>query len=389
MALDLLIIVFLVSAFLRGREIGFIRQAFSTVGFFGGLFVGSMLQPFTIRFADTPPDRALLAIGTSVACALILLIIGEFLGVALKRKTLGLKVNSFDNTFGAGLSVVTFLLTIWISASLISGLPIKPVQQFIGSSKVVAKLNESLPPAPDVIASLSRLVDPNGFPDVFIGGEPNRDRAMGPPPDLGPMQMAVAKTKASVVRVEGQGCGGIVEGTGFVIDTGLVATNAHVIAGIKKPSILDANGTHSAQVVWFNPDLDFAILRTTNLAGASLPFTTEIADKGSPAAVLGYPGGGSFRAGPASVLDNFTARGRNIYGRGVTVRDVYELRADIIPGNSGGPVIDAAGSVIGVVFAESTAYENIGYAITSDQAVSEVVKAKAKNQVVGSGSCAS
>lgn len=389
MALDLLIIVFLVSAFLRGREIGFIRQAFSSVGFFGGLYIGSLLQPFTIRFADTPPDRALIAISTSVGSALILLIIGELCGVALKRKTLKLKVNSFDNTFGAGLGVISFLLTIWISASLISGLPVKGVQQFIGSSKVVAKLNESLPPAPDVIASLSRLVDPNGFPDVFIGGEPNRDRAAGPPPDLGPMQMAVSKTKASVVRIEGQGCGGIVEGTGFVIDTGLVATNSHVIAGIKKPSVLDANGTHSAQVVWFNPNLDFAILRTTNLAGASLPFTTAIAGKGSPAAVLGYPGGGPFQAGPATVLDNFTARGRNIYGRGVTVRDVYELRADIIPGNSGGPVINAAGSVIGVVFAESTAYEDIGYAITADQAVEQVTKAKRLSRVVSSGTCAS
>lgn len=388
MIIDLIIILFLISSFFRGREIGFIRQALSSVGFFGGLFIGSLLQPYTIRFAETPPDRALIAISTSVGTALILLMVGEYIGVVLKRRALKRRINAYDNTAGAGLSIVTFLLTVWIGASLIAGLPIAGVHQVINNSKIIARLNGSLPPAPDVIASLSRLVDPNGFPDVFIGIEPNRGNDNVPIPDLGSLETAVSQTKASVVRVEGNGCGGIVEGTGFVVGPGLVATNAHVIAGIKRPSIMDANGTHTATVIWFNPNLDFAVLRTSNLAGSALAFDKAIAPPGTAAAVLGYPGGGTFRPGPAAVLDSFTARGRNIYGRGVTSRVVYELKADIIPGNSGGPVINSSGTVIGMVFAESTAYEDIGYALTASQLTSELSRAISQNRNVGTASCA-
>lgn len=388
MIIDILIIVFLISAFFRGREIGFIRQACSSVGFFGGLFIGSLLQPYTIGIAHTTPSRALVAISTSAGSALLLLIVGEYCGVALKRKTLQRPINVFDNTLGAGLSIVSFLLTVWISASLLSGLPIPGVQQIISNSRIISRLDNSLPPAPDIIASLSRLVDPNGFPNVFIGGEPNHNPTNMPVPNLGLLQTAVSRDKASVVKIEGQGCGGIVEGSGFVVGAGLIATNAHVVAGISRPYILDSNGTHTATVIWFNPNLDFAVLRASNLAGPALNFSTVSARSGSAAAVLGYPGGGNFTASPAAVTDNFIARGRNIYGRGVTSREVYELQADIIPGNSGGPVITAEGSVIGVVFAQSTVYQHVGYALTTAQVINDFHQAAAQNTPVSSGTCA-
>lgn len=388
MLLDVLILLFLVSAFFRGREIGFIRQACSSIGFFGGLFIGSTLQPHTVVLAHTVTSRALIAIGTSVGSALVLLIIGEYCGVALKRKALQKKINGLDNSLGAALSIVSFLVTIWIGASLLGGLPLPSVQQTLSSSRVISQLNSNLPPAPDLIASLSRLVDPNGFPNVFIGGEPNRNRNNGPIPKLGLLEPAVSRTKAAVVRIEGQGCGGVVEGTGFIVAPGLVATNAHVVAGIKKPYVQDANGTHTASVLWFNADLDFAVLRASNLAGPVLAFSNNLAENGTAAAVLGYPGGGAFTAGSAVVSDSFVARGRNIYGRGVTSREVYELKADIIPGNSGGPVINIEGKVIGVVFAQSTAYEHVGYALTSAKVQSDLRQAISQNKTVGTGTCA-
>ncbi len=386
--LDAIIVLFLISAFFRGHEIGFIRQAFSSIGFFGGLFIGSLLQPYTIVYAHSAPSRALVAISTSVGSALLLLIVGEYIGVMLKRKTLNNSLNGFDNTLGAGLSIVSFLLTVWISASLLSGLPIAGVQQTISSSKIITDLNKNLPPAPDIIASLSRLVDPNGFPDVFIGGEPSPGNSNIVTPDMGILQQAVSKDKASVVKIEGQGCGGIVEGSGFVVGPGLIATNAHVVAGIRTPYVQDANGNHTASVIWFNPDLDFAVLRASNLAGPVLQFASNVASTGTAAAVLGYPGGGTFSAKPAAITDNFIARGRNIYGRGVTNREVYELRADIIPGNSGGPVIAVNGDVLGVVFAESTTYQHVGYALTTDQVISNLKQAEQQNQPTSTGSCA-
>ena len=98
--------------------------------------------------------------------------------------------------------------------------------------------------------------------------------------------------------------------------------------------------------------------------------------------------GGPFRADTAAVLDEFTAVGRNIYNQGDTTRDVYSVQADVIPGNSGGPLVDLSGNVIGVVFATSTEYNSVGYALSIHQVIDEINQAKASNQAVSTGSCA-
>ena len=209
-----------------------------------------------------------------------------------------------------------------------------------------------------------------------------------PLPALGSLEPAVRKVADSVVKIEGQGCGGIVEGSGFVAANGLVATNAHVVAGIRQPLVVDGKGTHNATLIWFDPNLDFAVLRVSGLVGAPLTIRDDQIDRGTAAAVLGYPGGGAFTAKPAAVLNEYTATGRNIYNRSSTNRDIYELKADIIPGNSGGPLIDSSGDVIGIVFAQSTSYNSVGYALQTNAVIKELSQAKAQNHAVNSGSCA-
>lgn len=385
MIIDIAILFFCISALYRGREIGFVRQLFSTLGFFGGLFIGAYLQHYTIRLAHTDNARTAITLITTLGCAIILLSVGEYIGIKIKHKVLLKRINRFDNGFGGVLSIVSLLLTVWLTAAIIGSLPFPSIQSELRSSKVVGALNKVLPDAPGIIRGLGHLIDPNGFPQVFIGGEPSpNDVAV---PSLGELQAAVIRDRASVVKVEGQGCGGIVEGSGFVAGTNLVATNAHVVAGIRHPYIQDDNGTHSGTVIWFDPNLDFAVLRVSNLAGHSLVVSSKQVPIGTPGAVLGYPGGGPFSAKPAAVSNQFTATGRDIYGRGSTTRSVYELHADIIPGNSGGPVVNKDGSVIAVVFAESTAYQHIGYALTSDQVTGAINQAAANNQPVGTGQC--
>jgi S1-C subfamily serine protease len=123
------------------------------------------------------------------------------------------------------------------------------------------------------------------------------------------------------------------------------------------------------------------------LSGTPLAFTTATQATNTKAALLGYPGGGNFSASSAVILDNFLATGRNIYGQGETERDIYELDAHVIPGNSGGPLILSDGTVIGVIFAQSTKYQDIGYALTAYKVASEIATAKARNQVVANTSC--
>ncbi|HSX47495.1 MAG TPA: trypsin-like serine protease, partial [Patescibacteria group bacterium] len=104
--------------------------------------------------------------------------------------------------------------------------------------------------------------------------------------------------------------------------------------------------------------------------------------------VLGYPGCGSFTASPAAILDEFNASGRDIYGSGLTVRSVYEIQAKVIPGNSGGPLIEKNGQVMGLVFAESTSYQNIGYALSMNKVNTEIMQSQLNQSPVSSGQCA-
>lgn len=387
MLIDVLIILFALSALYRGSEIGFVRQLLSTLGFFGGLFLGAWLQPYTVKLVSGTTERSIITVLTTLGCAIIVLAIGEYAGIKLKHKVLLKKVNLYDNWLGSMLSVVSLLFSIWLTAAVINGLPLPGVQSALQNSRIVSALTHDLPQAPRVIANLGRLIDPNGFPQVFSGHEPNPG-AQVTLPQLGDLQAAVNHDKASVVKIEGQGCGGIVEGSGFVVGSDLVATNAHVVAGIKRPYVEDSNGTHSAVALWFDPDLDFAVLRVPNLAGDSLVMVDSDVATNTPAAALGYPGGGSLTASAAAVLDEFTATGRNIYDSNTVNRSVYELQADIRPGNSGGPLIAKDGTVIGVIFAESTTYDHVGYALTSHEVRNEIRQAIARNQVVSTDRCA-
>ncbi|HET8709403.1 MAG TPA: MarP family serine protease [Candidatus Saccharimonadales bacterium] len=385
---DIIIIILVISACLRGRELGFVRQLCSTIGFFVGLYLGAaLLQPYTVKLVHSPLSQSLVTIITTLGAAIILLIIGEYLGLHAKRRLQIWKVNRLDVIFGGLLGVVSLLLVVWLSAAILETLPSQTIQREIRYSAIISRLNRMLPPASTVVANLGQLIDPNGFPQVFIGDAPGPPSNV-PQPSLGALQAAVDKDSRSVVKIEGQGCGGIVEGSGFVVGTNLIATNAHVVAGIRQPYVLDANGTHTAQPIWFDPDLDFAVLKVNNLAGDPLVFSNADVHRGTAGAVLGYPGGGNFEADPAAVLDEFTATGRNIYNQGETERDVYEIRAKVVPGNSGGPVIVKDGSVIGIVFAESTKYPHIGYALTNDQVTGEINQARAQDRPVSTGSCA-
>jgi S1-C subfamily serine protease len=231
------------------------------------------------------------------------------------------------------------------------------------------------------------MIDPNGFPQVFSGLEPNPNVNTSLP-NPGAIQAATIKDRASVVKIEGRGCGGIVEGSGFIAGKGVVITNAHVVAGVTYPYIIDDNGSHRANVIWFDSNLDLAVLTAINLPEKPLNISIVYIAPGTQGAVLGYPGGGDFSAGPAVVVEEFNAIGHNIYNQGSTQRDIYDIRTNIMPGNSGGPLVDESGSVIGVVFAESTTYNHVGYALATKAVVNELHQAEASNSTVSTGTCA-
>lgn len=314
--------------------------------------------------------------------------IGEYAGLRLKFRLRDAKItNMLDKIFGSILAAVTLLAAVWLGASIFRNIPDSGWQRQIRNSRIVTLLDNNLPSAPGVLTKLGHLIDPNNFPQVFTGLEPAL-QTDAPLPDMGELNPAVQKVRASVVKVEGEGCSNIVEGTGFVAGDGAVVTNAHVVAGVKSPFILDQKGKHGAKVVLFNPDLDIAILRAENLAGKPLPIDSAIAGNGTPTAVLGFPSGAGFTARPGAILENFEAEGRNIYNQGQTLRHVYSVKTDIEHGNSGGPVINKDGEVVGVVFAKSINYDHVGYALTMKQVLEDINKARGLTDKVSTSSCA-
>lgn len=387
--LDVVIILALLAALVRGVEVGVVRQIFSTIGLFGGLFLGVFIQGKLIQHVSTPNGKAMLALAVIVGSIGLVLTLCEYLGSRIKHHIERSQIKAItlaDRAFGSAVGGATLLLVIWLGATIFSNAPYPGLQKQIKSSAIVAQLNKSMPAAPGLVAKLGHLIDPNRFPHVFTGLEPAIDTNK-PLPSIGELDEAVQKVRASTVKIEGTGCGGISNGSGFVADKNLVITNAHVIAGVDEPFVLDANGRHRADVIWFDADLDMAVLRANNLAGGPLSVNTAAAQNGTSSAVLGYPGGGEFTAGPALVIDSFKAIGRNIYNQGSITRDVYSLKATVEPGNSGGPLVDKEGAVIGLIFAESTTYDDVGYALTMDKVMDGFTKAKQNNSLVDTGSC--
>ncbi|HSX43644.1 MAG TPA: MarP family serine protease [Candidatus Saccharimonadales bacterium] len=384
--IDVLIVLFTISSLTRGYQIGLIRQAGSTIGFIVGLFLGSQLSNLIVSYVHGALNKSLTSLLVVLVCSFMAMSLGEIAGIRLKQR-LGQResLNKFDGSLGSVMAAATLLFAIWLGAAILVLAPASGFQQAIKSSRILGLLDSNLPPATKVISSLNKLIDPNGFPQVFRGLEPNPGSTKVP--ELGTFANIVDSVRPSVVKLEGTGCGGIVEGSGFVVADDLIATNAHVIAGVEHPKVIDDNGVHNTRVIWFDPDVDLAVLRVADLAGRPLHISSDDQPDSTPGVVLGYPGGGDFDAQPAAVISHFDAYGRNIYGQGSTTRDVYSVQAKIIPGNSGGPLVAANGTVLGIVFATSTTYNNVGYALTGHQVASELATAEQSRTTYGTGSC--
>ena len=387
--IDILIVLFFISALVRGVELGAIRQLCSTAGLFAGFFLGFFVQSKLIHFADDASSKALLTLVVILTCVGVLASIGEYLGVRLKNllhERPGRVITKLDYGLGSVLAGATLVAAIWLAGSIFANAPFPGVQKQVKNSVIIMQLNKTLPSAPAVVTRLSHLIDPNTFPNVFTGLEPKIDTNR-PLPSIGELDAGVQKARVSTVKVQGESCSTGSSGSGFVVDKDLIVTNAHVVAGVAKPFVIDAAGRHPAQVVLFDPQLDIAVLRAGGLAGPPLRLLEGIVANNTSAAILGYPGGGDFVAGPAVVMESFKAIGQDIYNRGKTTREVYSVKGTIRPGNSGGPLINKEGDVIGVVFAQSTTYDEVGYALIADSVGAKIGEAKTRINSVSTGDC--
>ncbi len=385
--IDLIIVLIVIAGALRGAQLGFARQFFSLTGFIVGLITGIVIATQAVKILEDPLDSILASTGILLFSSFIFSYAGQIIGFRLAKITRKSKLLELDSVFGSVFTTFIILTVVWLVASVFSGVPYRAINRQMSSSFLINHLNDVYPPAPGVLAKLGSYINPDFFPRVFTGPEP---RPIGPVslPDSQFLRDALENAGPSVVRIESVGCGGLLTGSGFVAGENLIITNAHVIAGVSEPTIVDTNGRHASETVLFDPAQDIAILRAEgNLAGKPLPFLRSTLNRNDAAVTLGYPGGGPIEAVPAGVLAHIRAVGRDIYYSKLAVRDVYQLQTRVTTGNSGGPVVLADGTVAGVIFAKSDSGENTGYALTSTSVQPLLEKAQGTTGEVSTGTC--
>lgn len=383
--LDLFIILLLLAALARGLRAGLLQLLFSSAGFIAGLLLGSQLASRLALLASDPLTKFLIVLIVEAGLAMALFTLGEMAGMRLSGYAARFHLRGVNEVLGATLEIIFTLLVIWLAASVLTNVGSYNIGSQVKHSLIVRKLNAALPTPPDIFAQLEKIISLNGFPNVFLGLEPEHTTIS---PSNKVDNQAVLATEPSVVKVQGEGCGGIVNGSGFVVDGGVVVTNAHVVAGVAHPEVVDSTGKYDTTPIWFDPDLDVAVLRVNDLPDPPLVLSARILPDKDAAVVLGYPGGGPLVAGDSVIIDHITAGGRNIYNQGLVFRNIYEVQADVEPGNSGGPLIAADGTVAGIVFAKALSQKNVGYALMIDEVKPLIQSAIQSNSEVSTASCA-
>jgi S1-C subfamily serine protease len=384
-----------VAALLVALVTGVVRGLFASLGTILGIVAGAVLAIWLVPLL-TPAVSSVVPVGPWRSAALAVLAIGTVLavtavgaaiGAALRRGVDRTPLKRIERIAGGVVAVVvTAMALLTIGAGVTTaGIPV--VSSAVASSQVLRTLDRLTPPAlDDALAQARSIVTTDTLPRlgnvIGVVVSPN-----GPPIALD--DPALQRASASVARISGTAysCGVSMTGSGFVAGDDIVVTNAHVIAGVDAPLVeFPGAPAREGRLVYIDPVDDLAVIAVPGLEVAPLKIS-EPAVAGTRAAVQGYPLGGPFRNRPADIVSVATVPISDIYEESVQPRAVYALDADVRPGNSGGPLLDDRGSVIGVVFARGVEGEHRGYAMTSDELRPVLDSVSAADPAVESGRC--
>ena len=159
-------------------------------------------------------------------------------------------------------------------------------------------------------------------------------------------------------------------GTGVIIDTeGHILTIDHVLEGARSATVtLHNDADYSAEIVGRDPATDLAVIKidATGLVPATLGKSSDLL-VGEDVVAIGYALG--FEGAPTVSKGVVSALGRTINtDRHITMSDLIQTDASVNPGNSGGPLVNSMGEVIGINTAVIRGVQGIGFAINVDDA---------------------
>jgi len=358
--LDWAIVAFTVALALWGYRQGLIVGALTLIGFGAGAFAGSRIGPLLLNQGSHSPYAPLCA-------ALGALLVGALTAVTLESFALGLRekivrrpfLHLADGAGGAALIASVALGLAWVFGAVLLHAPsTAQLRTDIQRSLILRSLNDVLPPTGPLLNALNR-VDP--APTVLGPAAPVAapDAAIASDPD-------VLAAGDSVVRVLSTACGLGIEGSGWAVAPEIVVTNAHVIAGSDDTTVTTQNGIElETTPIYYEPRQDLALLRV-GTALPALPVSSR-RQEGEDGAVLGFPENGPYSLSPARIGETRVTISEDSYGNGPIERTIVSLSGIVRSGNSGGPLVDPRGNVVGTVFAATTSGPRGGFAIPAEQ----------------------
>jgi S1-C subfamily serine protease len=392
--LDLILLVLVAAFAVSGYRQGFIIGVLSFAGFLIGAVVGTLFAPALARtLASDQSRQALIAVVAVFIAAMVGQLVASAVGAALRSRLTWRPVAYLDAAGGAVVSVVSVLLIAWLIGSAVVNAGFPSITGEVRNSAVLRTVDGVMPSAARTMFSdFRRLLASGPYPQVFGGIGAEAPLTVGAPQGKYLGYPAIHRDKASVVKIMGtaSSCSRQIEGSGFVISPGHVLTNAHVVAGVDQGQTVSTwNGYRfPARVVLYDPKGDIAILDVPRLHAKPLKFALQ-AGTGTNAVIAGYPLNNPLTLTPARIGGAQSATAPDIYQNQQVTREIYAIRAQIEPGNSGGPLIDPKnGRVYGVVFAAELGVKDVGFALTATQVAADVHAGKTASTLMSTQDCA-
>lgn len=440
--LDVLLIVALAMLLVQGHRRGLWVVLGNLVGLVGGAAIAFYALPEVAEFVTAPQWRWAALIATLV----LLVAAGQYVGAAI-GEAIRLRVNLpalrlVDRLLGALAAGLAGALVLWLVAFSIAASGSTAVTREVTRSQVITALDTVMPdsllawaarsrsavadldvlpelelpaPVPESDDGVRAAPAPAATPGLPSAASSPSDTATSAPSDsatpeepddaaapsatttapasststAAPSTPAASSASAAVVRLTGTAaqCNQVQSGSGVAVAPDRVLTNAHVVLGVDAPTVTDrARGVHAARIVHLDTVHDLAVLAVDDADLPVMPVGAELTG-GASASVLGYPDGGPFASTPATVQAVGEVPLGDVLTGAASMVDVYTLAADIRHGYSGGPVVDTAGNLAGLVFARAPGSDAVGYALTADTIAPVVAAAPGMTATVPSGDC--